>query len=197
MFPSIGPDNDFGASQPTKSIVATNCDSYVRDGTAYVSSNSSCDAVTSDGSVTTLTPSSLPSSVSPSEWTLSVQDWRPAQENATGLNSSETVKVDLDPITLTDLVAWPNVTGLANASGIGIYTTNVTLTKQNDTSTRVLLDVGQVEGSYGVRLNGQELTTVDWFGNKPADVTDLVLDGSNGESLLHTLLHFLLSPFLF
>ncbi|KAK2595735.1 hypothetical protein N8I77_013760 [Diaporthe amygdali] len=175
----LGPDNDFGASLPINPLVATNCDNYVRDGTVYISSRSKCSASTSNGTHITLSPSSLPSSISPSNWTLSVQDWRPAQVNETGLDSPDTVKENLDPITLTELFAWPNITGLTNASGIGKYATTISLTKGNSPATRVLLEVGQVEGTWGVRLNGQVLTAVDWFGNKPIDVTDLVLDGAN------------------
>lgn len=180
----MGLDNDFGVSLPTNTLVATTCDSYVRDGTVYISSNSSCNASTSNGTTVTLYPSSLPSSISPSNWTLSVQDWRPAQVNETGLDSPKTIKANLDPITLTDLVAWPNITGLTNASGIGTYETTISLTKGNSSATRVLLDVGEVEGTWGGRLNGQVLTAVDLFGNKPIDVTDLVHDGVNCELLL-------------
>lgn len=183
----MGPDNDFGASLPTNHLGATTCDSYVRDGIVYISSNSSCTASTSNGTTVTLSPSSLPSSLSPSNWTLSVQDWRPAQVNETGLDSPSTVKENLDPITLTDLVAWPNITGLTNASGIGTYETTVSLSKGNSSAIRVLLDVGEVEGTWGARLNGQVLTAVDWFGNKPIDVTDLVHDGVNCESMALTL----------
>lgn len=183
----MGPDNDFGAYLPANHIVATTCDSYVRDGTIYISSNSTCSGSTSNGTTVTLSPSSLPSSVSPSNWTLSVQDWRPAQVNETGLDSPNTVKENLDPIALTDLVAWPNITGLINASGIGTYETTVSLTKGNSSAVRILLDVGKVEGTWGARLNGQVLTAVDWFGNKPIEVTDLVHDGVNCELLPATL----------
>lgn len=183
----MGPDNDFGASLPTNHLVATTCDSYVRDGIVYISSNSSCTASTSNGTTVTLSSSSLPSSISPSNWTLSVQDWRPSQVNETGLDSPKTVKENLDPITLTDLVAWPNITGLTNASGIGKYETTVSLSKGNSSAIRVLLDVGEVEGTWGVRLNDQVVTAVDWFGNKPIDVTDLVHDGVNCEFMPLTL----------
>lgn len=183
----MGLDNDFGVSLPTNTLVATTCDSYVRDGTVYISSNSSCNASTSNGTTVTLSPSSLPSSISPSNWTLSVQDWRPAQVNETGLDSPNTIKENMDPIALTDLLAWPNITGLANASGIGTYETAVSLTKVNSSEIRILLDVGDVEGTWGGRLNGQVLTAVDWFGNKPIDVTDMANDGVNCEFLPVTL----------
>lgn len=179
----MGPDNEFGVSLPTNTLLATTCDSYVREGTVFISSDSSCSASTSNGTTVTLSPPSLPASISPSNWTLSVQDWRPAQANETGLDSPNTVKEDLEPIALTDLVAWPNITGLANASGIGRYETTVFLSKGNSSSTRVLLDVGDVEGTWGARLNGEVITPVDWFGNKPIDVTDLVFDGANCKSM--------------
>ncbi|KAG6363980.1 hypothetical protein INS49_009083 [Diaporthe citri] len=175
----LGPDNDFGASLPTNHLVATTCDSYLRDSTVYISSRPICSATASNGTTVSLCPSSLPSSISPSNWTLSVQDWHPAQVSETGLDSPNTAKEDLDPIHLTDLVAWPNITGLAAASGIGTYETTVSLTKGNSSAIRVLLDVGEVEGTLGARLNGQILTAVDWFGNKPTDVTHLVRDGVN------------------
>lgn len=153
----------------------------MRGGTTFISSNSSCSATTANGTTLTLTPSSLPSSVTPSEWALQVQDWSPAQTNETGLNSPTTIKTNLTQITLTELLPWPNITGLSDASGVGIYTTSVTLTR-NDSSTRIWLSIGDVEGSWTVRLNGQNVSGVDWISRTPLDVTELVINGLNRES---------------
>lgn len=185
---SLGSENEFRVPRPDKSLTSTTCDSYVRSGTTFISSNSSCSATTANGTTISLTPSSLPSSVTPTHWTLQVEDWRPAQINETGLNSSSTIRTNLTQVTLTELIPWPNITGLSNASGVGVYETTVALTR-NNSSTRIWLSVGTVEGSWAVRLNGQIVDGVDWISGTPLDVTDLVTHGINGES---TLAHLLL-----
>lgn len=96
-----------------------------------------------------------------------------------------TTKTNLPTIALSKLSSWPDIDGLTDASGIGTYTTKVSLNKEIK-NTRILLDVGDVEGSWGVKLNGKYLTKTDWIGSQPFDVTDLIKNGKNGKDPTHT-----------
>jgi hypothetical protein len=91
------------------------------------------------------------------------------------------LKTELAAVTLTQLKPWPQIPSLQNASGIGYYETTVKLTK-SARGIRIYLNVGDVEGTYGVRINGMTLNAVDQFGSSPIDVTDYVVDGANSKS---------------
>lgn len=136
------------------------------------------------------TDDSLPEAVSPSEWTLSIEDWGPAAENETGLESANTKKTNLPPIKLTDLVSWHNISAALNASGIGVYTATVSLTLNSTKNLRVLLDTGYVGGTWGIRINGNIFNGVDLFSSEPLDVTELVKNGCNGKLVLQLMPFF-------
>lgn len=126
-----------------------------------------------------LQPGILPATVTATSWTLVVEDWAPAMINETGAASSDTVKTKLPAVHLTELVAWPNISSLVNASGIGTYTTQITLHKES--GLRVLFDAGSVTGTYGVEINGVAVEGVDQFLSKPIDITSYIVDGTNSK----------------
>lgn len=160
----------------------TNCDSYVEGTTIHLFSNVSCVATTAQGKKVTLNPGQLPVPVTPASWTLVVQDWAPTTINETGPASPDTTKTILPAIHLNTLAAWPNITGLEYASGIGTYTTSVKLST-DDTSVRVLMDIGSVTGNFGIQINGKTVPGLDQLLNKPVDVTSYLVSGDNSKSL--------------
>ena len=78
------------------------------------------------------------------------------------------------------LPTWPNITALQNTSGVGTYETMVNMQPGSDL--RILMDVGHVEGTWGVHINGQSVMGVDLFGNEPIDITKYAQEGSNSKS---------------
>ncbi|VUC32724.1 unnamed protein product [Clonostachys rosea] len=175
----LGENNPFGAGSLDAYLISTTCRSYIRDGSVYIASNVSCTAETNIGKSVSLSPEeNLPSPISSFAWTLSVEDWAPASVNETGANSYKTTKTNLSSITLNELRPWNEIDGLETASGIATYKTAFNINK-SIAETRVLLDVGNVEGTWGLGLNGKTVTEVDWFGSEPLDVTDYVKDGNN------------------
>lgn len=77
----------------------------------------------------------------------------------------------------TSLAPWPEIPGLSDASGIGEYTTRVNLGAGNGTNTsnlRALLDPGEIEGSWELRINGRMIERTDIIGSEPIDVTDYI-----------------------
>ncbi|KAH0443153.1 secreted protein [Colletotrichum camelliae] len=175
----VGSTNPFSVQPLSTSLTSTDCRAVVVNGTVQISSNTTCSATTSTNQTVTLNPSNIPESITPSTWTLRVQDWSPQYPNATGNASVATSKTWLAPIQLTSpLVPWTNITGLENASGVGVYNTTVDLDAGSGADLRVLLHLPEVEGSWGLAINGREVEDVDWFASELIDVTDYVVFGA-------------------
>ena len=58
-------------------------------------------------------------------------------------------------VDITGLKAWPDIPALANASGIGTYTTTVNLPAGWDASYGAYLSLGQVTDTFTLTVNGQ------------------------------------------
>ncbi|KAJ6024651.1 hypothetical protein N7540_005448 [Penicillium herquei] len=158
----VGTSNPWGSLILKEHLTETNCNSYVNKGKIHIFSNKTCAATSSNGKILRLEP---------------VQDWGPAHLNETGSASPETNKTRLAKVHLTDLVSWTKIPSLVKASGIGNYSTEVSLSKKSDL--HVLLDLGSVTGTYGLEINSVNVDGVDQFLNKPIDITDYIVDGSN------------------
>ncbi|KAK1847422.1 secreted protein [Colletotrichum chrysophilum] len=175
----VGYSSPFSVQPLSNHLTSTDCRAVVNNGTVQISSNTTCSATTSTNQTITLDATDIPESTTPSTWTLRVQDWSPQYSNATGNASVATSKTWLAPIQLTSpLVPWTNITGLEHASGVGVYNTTVTLDVGSGADLRVLLHMPEVEGSWGLTINGQEVEGVDWFASEPIDVTDYVTFGA-------------------
>ncbi|KAJ5701307.1 hypothetical protein N7488_008855 [Penicillium malachiteum] len=173
----VGRNNPWGSQNLELHLTTTSCNSYVNKDKIHIFSNTTCGATLSNGEIWRLKPGNLPATVTATNWTLEVQDWGPAHANETGSASPETNKTSLAAVHLTDLVPWSKIPSLVNASGIGNYSTEVTLSRKSDL--HVLLDLGSVTGTYGLEINGVTVDGVDQFLSKPIDITDYILDGSN------------------
>ncbi|WP_237104674.1 glycosyl hydrolase [Nonomuraea sp. MG754425] len=95
----------------------------------------------SDGRAVTAEIGPLPSPVEPGSWRLTVQDRGPE-----GFVRS---------VTLDRLVPWSEIPELADASGVGTYTTVVTV------EGAAYLELGEVTDTCRVRVNGRRLDPVD------------------------------------
>ncbi|KAF9876852.1 secreted protein [Colletotrichum karsti] len=174
----IGSSNPFSAQALSTYLKSTDCRSMVRNNTVWISSNTTCSAITSSNQTITLNSDNVPKAISPSVWTLRVQDWSPEFPNATGNASTATAKTWLPPVDLrTPLLPWTNITGLEYASGIGVYNTSVVVESGNSDSSdlSVLLHVPEIEGSWDLKVNERNVEGVDWFKSHPIDITDYVI----------------------
>ena len=89
-------------------------------------------------------------------WTLQAQTWTP------GANQYTTVKTDQAPITLTagtdgKLPSWREITSLTQSSGLGTYTTSVTLPATWQAADGAYLSLGDVLDTATVTVNGAEV----------------------------------------
>ena len=88
-------------------------------------------------------------------WNLDVEDWKPqAPYGTTGIAGSQTTKPVVS-VALDALKPWDQVPAIAEASGVGTYTTTLTLPASWTASTHGAdLDLGQVTDSFRVSVNG-------------------------------------------
>jgi hypothetical protein len=95
-----------------------------------------------------------------------MEDWRPEGRLRSSLNLSE-------------LRDWRELVELADVSGVAIYRAKVTLGPGwNGGVVATRLDLGRVEGSVQVRVNGH-LVSAQCVAIPPVDVQPYLLDGTN------------------
>lgn len=118
----------------------------------------------SNGSVIELkSPGSLQASTVLKQWNLNVQDWQSGPAPKLNYTSVYTHH----QYNLTELIPWPDITGPANTSGIGIYTTQFTWSPNGSTA-GAYLDLGPVFMTMRLWINSK------WAG--PIDVQDAIVD---------------------
>ncbi|MFF5288629.1 glycosyl hydrolase [Paractinoplanes globisporus] len=170
----------FGASGPH--VVSTTADSAIRDGRDLVvrASEAGTYTTTLDNGrrVVTRIPS-VPASVdlTGADWSLTAKDWQPANPyGTTGEAGTATVKKQVG-VALHGLKAWPDIPELASASGIGYYTTTVTLPASWSRADGATLDLGRVTDTFTLTVNGHAVA-VDQIGAS-ADLGPYLHAGAN------------------
>lgn len=187
----LGKRNPYGISSPSRHVTATDAQAVATSGHLFLRSgkNGTYAASLSDGEAMRVSFDGIPAPVSPTSWTLSVEDWSPLHVNETGRNSSLTTKNALPSIKLNALRSWADIAALENASGIETYRTTVELSLANGKSKGgesigVVLDVGEVGGSHGLRINNIAVDGVELISPGPLDITSYLQNGLNGMVLL-------------
>ncbi|HWU24011.1 MAG TPA: glycosyl hydrolase, partial [Nocardioides sp.] len=122
------------------------------------------DLARSGGSVR-VTVDRVRESVVPTSWSLELEDWKPANpSDPTDLTTAKEVhRTGLDT-----LQSWSRVAGLEDVSGIGRYRTTVDLGTDWTSDDGAYLQLGEVNDTFLVRVNGIELG--------PCDPMDAVVD---------------------
>ncbi len=110
-------------------------------------------------------------------WQLKAEDWQPSNPyGTTGEDGTRTTKVPVS-VTLDGLKAWPQIDELKDASGIGTYTTTVTLPATWDASHGATISLGQVTDTFTLTVNGTTVQ-VDQIG-ATADISPYLKAGEN------------------
>ncbi|KAL2812327.1 hypothetical protein BJX63DRAFT_421888 [Aspergillus granulosus] len=183
----LGRQNPYGVKTLDRHITATDAEGVVdQSGKVYVraTTNGRYSTQLSTNKAATVRFDSIPNSITPKSWTLTVEDWSPTIANATGQDSSLTDKTDLPAVTLQSLRSWHKISGLEYASGVGVYQTKVNLTLAAYNGPRkqslgVYINFGDVEGSWDLQINDKAVPGVDFFVSAPLDVTPYIRDGEN------------------
>ncbi|MBI4944354.1 MAG: hypothetical protein HY830_26735 [Actinobacteria bacterium] len=172
----------FAAARPGNSVVSTTADSSALVGGSLVvraAAAGTYQTTLSSGSRVRSVIGSVPAvlDLTGQAWQLDAEDWTPTNPYGTvGAAGSETTKVPVS-VALTSLKAWPDIPELANASGVGTYTTTVTLPASWDATHGATLDLGRVTDTFTLAVNGQTVA-VDQI-SAQADVGNLLHAGSN------------------
>ncbi|WP_141576562.1 glycosyl hydrolase [Actinomadura sp. WMMA1423] len=99
-------------------------------------------------------------------WTLSVDDWHRGADG-----KRETTRHQLD---LARLTPWSDIPELQDVSGVGTYSTTVTLARLDG----AYLDLGEVTDTFEVTVNGRALPPADQVTGR-LDLTGYVHEGAN------------------
>jgi hypothetical protein len=173
----IGVDN-----VPTRGVASTDADSAAFVGNSLVVRAGQAGAYTTtltNGRTVTSTIGGVPAAIdlTTAPWHLDAQDWVPTNPYGTqGEAGTATTKkpVSLD---LTVLKAWPDIPELARASGVGTYTTSVTLPQGWDSSYGAVLSLGQVTDTFTLKVNDKPVS-IDQISAK-ADIGRYLKAGDN------------------
>lgn len=104
-------------------------------------------------------------------WNLSVKDYCP------GNTPIETVFNTID-VGETTLKSWTEIDGIRNAAGIGTYTTSFTLQQGWEQGKGAILNLGRVQDSFRVTVNGTQLPPSNRYTSK-VDIGPYVVAGEN------------------
>lgn len=136
----------------------------------------------SDGRVVTSTIGDVASASTLGDWTLNVESYGP---DATGRAGAEhTIKTDMGPIDVdaaTDgkLPDWSTLPDLADKSGVGTYTTTVTMPSDWDGADGAYLSLGAATDTVRVTVNGSPLPNLDQSDLRRIDLGDALNPGEN------------------
>jgi hypothetical protein len=117
--------------------------------------------VTTGGRTRTVTVDAVREPIALAAWDLAVEDWQP------GATATETVR-QVRHVHLDALAAWSAIPGLEDVSGVGVYTTSVDLGRDWSSSDGAVLELGEVNDTFRVRVNGRQVA--------PCDVLDTTVD---------------------
>jgi len=155
-------------------VVATDADSVRLDGRLVIVRATQAGTYTTtlaNGTVLKATIATVPSPIDLPAWTLAAEDWQP------GPTATQTVK-PVVTVSLDALMPWSSIPALADASGIGRYTTTVTLPQTWAAGVGATLDLGTVNDTFRVWANGQRVPPAGIL-NSRADVGNLMRPGVN------------------
>jgi hypothetical protein len=172
----------FGFEASDAHVASTTADSAEHVGSSIVVRARQAGIYTSvlgSGKVVTSTVAAVPAPVylTSAAWHLDAEDWQPTNPyGTTGEAGTLTTKVAVS-LDLAGLRAWPDIPELASASGIGVYSTTVTLPDTWDAGCGAVLALGMVTDTFTLTVNDQAVP-VDQL-SAEADVGPYLHAGAN------------------
>lgn len=147
---------------PNRGVASTTADSAAFVGSSLVVRSDEAGSFTTtltNGRTVASTIKNVPAAIdlTNAAWHLDAQDWKPTNPyGTTGEAGTATTKVPVS-LDLAPLKAWPDIPELARASGVGTYTTTVTLPQDWDKSYGAVLSLGQVTDTFTLKVNGKSV----------------------------------------
>ncbi|OIJ24011.1 glycosyl hydrolase [Nocardioides luteus] len=128
-----------------------------------------------DGRTVNVTVDRVREPVTPASWSLELEDWKPANDaDPKDLATSKEVVTR----ELAAPQAWSKVAGLEDVSGIGRYRTSVDLGTDWTADDGAYLELGDVNDTFRVRVNGELLPPCDPM-DPVVDLGDALVAGVN------------------
>jgi hypothetical protein len=93
--------------------------------------------------------------------TISINDWQLEIESWTAGETPTTTKKEMICLDINELKPWSQIEGLEKVSGIGKYSTTITLDSKWMSDKGVYLSLGKVCDTVKISVNGSELSTVN------------------------------------
>jgi hypothetical protein len=112
----------------------------------------------SDGTTARVRVGRVREPLAPTDWSLELEDWQPA-DPADPENLGTTKEIRRAELGAAQ--AWSKVPGLEDVSGVGRYRTVVDLGDDWTEDDGALLELGEVNDTFRVRVNGEELPPCD------------------------------------
>jgi hypothetical protein len=126
-------------------------------------------AVLDNGRAASARVSTVPAPPAIGAWAVTIEDWRPADPGGVEGDAIGTTKV-IHSLSLTELASWQHIPGLEDVSGVGTYTTTISVPDSWPDADGAYLGLGSIgAGSAHVRVNGADLGPV----NQISPVIDL------------------------
>ncbi|KAJ1713078.1 hypothetical protein NYO67_4773 [Aspergillus flavus] len=108
-------------------------------------------------------------------WTLTVEHW----ERPDNLSDASIIAAKHNTThKLTSLISWQDIPSIANASGVGYYTTNITWPPTTNTADGAYLFLPQTPNAARVYFNGHRLQAFDFQAPK-LDLSAYLVSGEN------------------
>jgi alpha-L-rhamnosidase/Glycosyl hydrolases family 2, sugar binding domain len=177
-----GNSGQFGVKPAGASVTSTTAQSAAQVGSSVVVRDTQAGTyvtkLSGGGTVKSVIPA-VPAAIdlTGAAWQLNAEDWQPANPYGTaGPAGTLTTKVPVS-VSLTGLKAWPDIPQLANASGIGTYTTTFQLPASWNARDGAALSLGQVTDSFTVAVNGHAVP-VDQV-SAAGDISQYLKPGAN------------------
>lgn len=149
LVPSQGP-HALGATATTGDAVRVAARSLV----VRASTAGQVTTTLADGSLARSTVNRVHQPMDLTSWQLEVEDWQPGPGPTETVRTARSVRLDA-------LVPWSEIAGLEDVSGVGRYRTEVTLGHDWDTGDGALLELGEVNDTFRVTVNGHGVRTCD------------------------------------
>ncbi|WGL51858.1 glycosyl hydrolase [Nocardioides sp. BP30] len=157
----------------TPSATAVSAGSLRVEGNALVlrASAAGTVSVTTGGRTRSVTIDRVRDPIALAAWDLAVEDWQP------GASATETIR-PVRRVHLDTLAPWSQIAGLEDVSGVGTYTVTVDLGRDWTGADGAVLDLGEVNDTFRVRVNGRRVPPCDVL-DTAVDVGDLLHAGRN------------------
>ena len=166
----------FLSEAPSSSVAETDADAVVYDAdgnlAARVTDAGEYSFTFDNGAQSTIALGGAPEAFEVDHWSMTLESW------SAGASALETLKTQMGPYELDELVPWNEISGLEDAAGVATYTASFRLDEGWDTGLGAILTFDYVSDTMKLKVNGQEVAGVDQL-SKTIDIGEYLVRGEN------------------